>query len=58
MLLNIFSQSDKHVKYSKNLTINGKTVDGVLGIRTRDLTMVGTDVSTEFCMAAPINCEL
>ena len=31
----------------QNLTINGTSIDGVLGIRTRDHRMAGTDKSTE-----------
>ena len=31
----------------QNLTINGKSLYGVQGIRTRDLRMVGTDESTD-----------
>ena len=35
-----------HDKYSTN-TINDKSIDGVLGTRTRDSMMVGADESTE-----------
>ena len=31
----------------QNLTINGRGIDGVQGIRTRDRRMVGADESTE-----------
>ena len=31
----------------QKLTINGKSIDGVLGIRTWDCIMVGEDESTE-----------
>ena len=34
-------------KYSTNLTINYKSIDGVLGTQTRGSRMVGTDESTE-----------
>ena len=34
-------------KYGTNLTINDKSVDGVLGTRTWGGRMVGTDESTE-----------
>ena len=39
-------------KYSTNLTINYKSIDGVLGTRTRGSRMVGTDESTEL---TPVN---
>ena len=32
-----------HDKYSTNLTINDKSIDGVFGIRTRGGSMVGID---------------
>ena len=32
---------------TQNLTINGRSIDGVHGIRTRDRTMVGADEPTE-----------
>ena len=41
-----FLNTMKH-KYSKKLTRNGKSIDGVLGIRTLDHSMVGIDESTE-----------
>ena len=34
-------------KYSTNFTINDKSIDGVLGSRTRGGMMEGTDKSTE-----------
>ena len=34
-------------KYSTNLTINYKSIDGVLGTQTRGSRMVGADESTE-----------
>ena len=36
-----------HDKYSTNLTINYKSIDGVLGTQTRGGRMVGADGSTE-----------
>ena len=36
-----------HDKYSRNLTINDKSIDGVLGIQTGGGSMVGADKSTE-----------
>ena len=36
-----------HGKYSTNLTINYKSVDGMPGTRTRGSRMVGADESTE-----------
>ena len=36
-----------HDKYNTNLTINGKSVDDVLGTRTLGGRMVGADKSTE-----------
>ena len=39
--------SFSHDKYSTNLTINDKSVDGMLGTRTRGGRMVGADESTE-----------
>ena len=43
LIISFFS----HDKYSTNLTINDKSVDGVLGTQTRGGRMVGTDESTE-----------
>ena len=43
LIISFFS----HDKYSTNLTINDKSVDGVLGTQTRGGRMVGTDDSTE-----------
>ena len=40
-------RSFSHYKYSTNLTINDKSIDGVLGTRTRGSRMVGADKSTE-----------
>ena len=37
----------------QNLTINGRSIDGVLGIRTRDRSMVGADKSTELWRLPP-----
>ena len=34
-------------KYSTNLTINDRSIDGVLGIRTQDSRVVGVDESTD-----------
>ena len=31
----------------QNLTLNGKSMDGMLGIRTRDRWMLGADESTD-----------
>ena len=39
--------SDRMDKYSTNLTINEKSVDGMLGSRTRGGRMEGADESTE-----------
>ena len=36
-----------HDKYSTNLTISYKSIDGVFGTRTRGSMMVGADESTE-----------
>ena len=36
-----------HDKYSTNLTINDKSIDGMLGTQTRGGRMVGEDESTE-----------
>ena len=36
-----------HDKYSTNLTINYKSVDGVLGTKTQGGRMAGSDESTE-----------
>ena len=36
-----------HDKYSTNLTINNKSINGVLGNRTQGSRMVGADKSTE-----------
>ena len=45
-LFSFFSQD----KYSTNLTINDKSIDGVLGTRTQGGRMVGADES----IAAPL----
>ena len=42
-----------HDKYSTNLTINDKSIDGVLGTRTRGGRMVGADESTELWRHPP-----
>ena len=39
--------SQRKDKYSSNLTINDKSIDGVLGTRTRGVRMEGADESTE-----------
>ena len=44
-LFSFFSQ--RKDKYSTNFTINDKSIDGVLGSRTRGGMMEGTDKSTE-----------
>ena len=43
----LFISFFSHDKYSTNLTINDKSIDGVLGTRTRGGRMVGADESTE-----------
>ena len=43
LIISFFS----HDKYSTNLTINDKSVDGMLGTRTLGGRMVGADESTE-----------
>ena len=43
----VYFHSFSHDKYSTNLTVNDKSVDGVLGTRTRGGSMVGADASTE-----------
>ena len=45
--LYLFISFFSHDKYSSNLTINDKSIDGVLGTRTRGSNMVGADESTE-----------
>ena len=42
-----------HDNYSTNLTINGKSIDGVLGTRTWGGRMVGADESTELMRHPP-----
>ena len=37
----------------QNLTINRKSMDGELGLRTRNLRMVGTNESTELWLLPP-----
>ena len=44
-----FSQHTYKIGIVQNLTLNGKSIDGVLGIRTRDHRMIGADESTELC---------
>ena len=36
-----------HNKYSRNITVNDKSIDGVLGTQTWGSRMVGADKSTE-----------
>ena len=43
----LFISFFSHDKYSTNLTINDKSIDGMLGTRTRGGRMVGADKSTE-----------
>ena len=45
-------------KYSTNLNINDKSVNGVLGSRTRDGRMERADESTELSAAPPLICDL
>ena len=49
----VYFPSFSHDTYSTNLTINDKSVDGVLGTRTRGSRMVGADKSTELCRRHP-----
>ena len=50
----LFISFFSHDKYSRNLTINDKSIDGVFGTRTRGGRMVGTDESTELWRHPPI----
>ena len=45
----LFNYFHSFHKYSTNLTINYKSIDGVLGTWTRGSRMVGADKSTELC---------
>ena len=53
-LFSSFSQHDENI--AKIGYINGRSVDGVLGIRTRDRRLVGTDKSTD--LWRPINNQI
>ena len=47
-----------HDKYSTNLTINYKSVDGVLGTQTQGSRMVGADGFTELFLKCSLWCYL
>ena len=47
LVLFVLFKSQLQVGIAQNLTINGKSVDGVLGIQTQDHRMIGADKSAE-----------
>ena len=55
-LFSFFSQ--RKDKYSTNFTINDKSIDGVLGNRTRGGMMEGADESTELWRHPPLTFTL
>ena len=50
-----FHNAKTNINYSTNLTINDKSIDGVLGTRTRGGRMEGADESTELWAEHPID---